>query len=290
MAGRIADHLSAAARRLQAAGVENAAREAAWLLAHVLGTSVSDLRLQADRVPEAGAVARFGALVDRRADREPLQYILGTQDFLGLTLAVTPAVLIPRPDTEVLVRTVAAELERRFPGAPEYRVADIGTGSGCIAAGLCHLLPGVRVTATDVSEAALTLAKANIGQLGFGDRVSLVQGDLYGPLAGITDLHAVVANPPYIDLDEWLTLMPEVRDYEPPPALTPGQDGLAVISRLIHGARSHLIAGGLLALEVGHAQAAAAAALMAARGLRPDVFWDDGGHARCVIGVAAGAG
>lgn len=278
----VQEALSRAAADLARAGVEGAAREAAWLLAHALGTSVSDLRLHPGRPLPPQAEAAFWDLVARRARREPLQYLLGWEELLGLRFAVTPAVLIPRPETEVLVRTLAERVQAAFPGQP-LRLADIGTGSGCIAVGLCHLLPRARVVATDVSAAALAVAAENARRLGVADRVEFRQGDGLAPLVG-EFFHAIASNPPYVAEDELASLDPEVRLYEPRLALTPGPDGLALIRRLVAGAPAHLVPGGFLALEVGYRQAEAVMDLMAAAGLAPAAFPDALGHLRCVIG------
>lgn len=280
----IREALTAAARRLRQAGIELAPQEAAWLLAHALGTSVGQLHLRAAAPLPAAAAAAFAELVARREQRMPVQYILGTQEFMGLTFRVTPAVLIPRADTEVLVQAVAAAVRAAFPAAPALELADIGTGSGCIAVGLCHLLPAARVAAVDIAAAALAVAAENARRLGAGDRVTFHQGDLYAPLAG-RRFHAIASNPPYIAAGELADLQPEVRLHEPHAALTPGPDGLAIIRRLVAGAREHLLPGGLLGLEVGHDQAEATLALMQEHGLHPQAHRDDLGHLRCILGA-----
>ncbi len=273
-----------ATRRLREAGIGSARQEASWLLAHALGITPGELHLQAERTVPAGADTAFTALVDQRACRVPLQYLLGTQEFLGLSFTVTPAVLIPRPDTEVLVQSLAQRLPAAFPHHRDLRVADIGTGSGCVAVGLCHLLPAVQVVAVDLSAEALAVAAANASRLGTSARVAFRHGDLYGPLAG-EQFHAIASNPPYIPAAEMDTLEPEVRLHEPQAALTPGGDGLAVICRLIAGAREHLFPGGLLALEVGRGQAAVVMELLQEQGFRVEAFQDSLGHLRCVHGA-----
>lgn len=287
MPPQVAGALRQAARRLREAGVENAAAEAAWLLAHVLGSSVGQLHLAGERELSAAPAAAFAALVQRRCRREPLQYILGTQEFMGLSLQVTPAVLIPRPETETLVQRLA---ERLPPGAV---VADIGTGSGCIALGLCRVHPTVRVIATDISTAALAVAAENARRAGYAGRVAFRQGDLYEPLAGQAGeplLDGIAANPPYVAASEHGDLMPEVRDWEPRDALCPGPDPLAIIRRLVAGAPARLRPGGWLALEVGAGQAPAVAALYRWAGLTATAYPDRFGVVRCVIGQHTGAG
>lgn len=280
----IREVLAGGARRLRAAGIEMAPQEAAWLLAHALGATLSELHLQGERPVPPEAAAAFASMVEQRARRVPVQYILGSQEFLGLSFKVTPAVLIPRPETEVLVQTLAERLREAFPGATALRLADVGTGSGCIAVGLCHLLPHARAVAVDISAGALAVAAENAARLGVGARVEFRQGDLYAPLAG-ERFHAIASNPPYIAEAELGGLQPEVRLYEPHVALTPGPDGLALIRRLVAGAGEHLVPGGLLALEVGYDQGEAVLALMQEHGLHPRAYRDDLGHLRCAIGA-----
>jgi release factor glutamine methyltransferase len=272
--------LAGAAQRLTRAGVEDADREAAWLLAHVLGTSAGVLRLRGAEPLCREAADAYAALVDRRAGREPLQYVLGTEEFMGMTFQVSPDVLIPRYDTETLVREAAALL--RGP----VRVADIGTGSGAIALGLAALLPEAAVIAVDISAAALAVAAGNAKANGLEGRIQFRQGDLTGPLAG-ERLDAVISNPPYIPEAEWARLMPEVRDFEPRSALTPGADGLLFYRRLAAEAPSLLKAGGFLAVEVGYDQGPAVATLFTDHGLQVTVRQDTAGIDRVVIGRKA---
>ncbi|BDG61781.1 peptide chain release factor N(5)-glutamine methyltransferase [Caldinitratiruptor microaerophilus] len=285
---RVRDALRAASARLAAAGVGDPAREARWLLAHALGVPLSDPALLPDRpLPEEVAGA-FWRAVERRAAREPLAYILGTQEFMGLTLRVTRDVLVPRADTAVLVEAAVEALREAFPGATELRVADVGTGSGCIAVAICRLLPQARVWATDVAPAALAVARENAASVGCAGRVTFLEGDLLDPLPPALRLHAIVSNPPYVAEDEWPGLMPEVREYEPRQALLAGPDGLAVIRRLVAGAPERLEPGGVLALEVGYRQAEAVLALLRARGLEAAARRDPAGHLRAVIGRLTG--
>lgn len=274
--------LAEAARRLEAAGVSNARREAGWMLAHLMGCSAGALRLRAQEDLPPDVAEGFRALVERRTRREPLQYILGTEEFLGLTFRVTPAVLIPRPETEVLVE----EAVRRLRGRGPVRVADIGTGSGAIAVALAHRLPGATVVATDISPEALAVAGENAAANGVS--VEFRQGDLLAPLAG-EQFDAILSNPPYIGEAELEGLMPEVRDWEPRVALTPGEDGLEVHRRLAFGAPALLRPGGFLAVEVGIGQAGQVADLFARAGLVGITrHLDPGGIERVVIGSVAG--
>jgi release factor glutamine methyltransferase len=269
--------LADAGARLSRAGVADAEREAAWLLAHVMGCSAGSLRLRGAETITPEQQQAFGDLVERRAAREPIQYILGTEEFMGMTFNVTPAVLIPRLDTEVLVREVAALL------SGPVRLADIGTGSGAIAVGLAALLPRATVTAVDISAEALAVARTNAAANGVADRILFRQGDLLAPLAG-ERFDAIISNPPYIAEDDWAGLLPEVQQWEPKGALTPGDDALRFYRRLAAESPSLLKPGGLLAVEVGIGQAAAVAALFAVAGFRVTVHRDTGAVDRVVIG------
>jgi release factor glutamine methyltransferase len=283
---------------LKAAGVDDAEREAQWLLAERLGCSVGTLRARRESPLEAADWAVFQEWVERRATREPIQYILGTQEFLGLEFRVTSDVLIPRLDTEVLVEVAAAHLralaakEADVGGAPRpphakdssLRVADIGTGSGAIAIGVAHLVPAAEVVAVDVSPAALAIARLNAERLGVADRVEFRQGDLLAPLAG-ERFAAILSNPPYIPAADMPGLDPEVREFEPHLALTSGGDGLEFYRRLAAGAPGLLEPGGLLAVEVGIGQAKAVTALFKAAGLAVTTHFDTGGIERVVCGT-----
>lgn len=275
--------LAAAAERLAAAGVADAEREAGWLLAHSLGCSAGALRLRAAEALAPDQAGAFEGLLARRAAREPLQYILGSEEFLGLSFRVTPAVLIPRLDTEVLV----LEAVERLAGRGPVRLADIGTGSGAIAVALAHLLPEAAVVAVDLSPEALAVAAENARANGVAGRVEFRQGDLLAPLAG-ERFDAILSNPPYIGEDEMAGLMPEVREYEPHLALTPGADALVIYRRLAAGAPALLKPGGLLGVEVGYRQAADVAAVFRQAGLlEVAVFQDTAGNDRAVFGSKA---
>jgi len=276
----VREALAEAARRLAGADVADADREALWLLAHVLETTAGGLRLRAPEQLSPGAAAVYDTLVARRAAREPLQYILGTEEFMGMTFRVSPAVLIPRFDTEVLVRESAARLHG------SVHVADIGTGSGAIAVGLARLLPQARVVAVDISPEALDVARINAAANRVGDRVEFRLGDLLEPLSR-ERFDALVSNPPYIGEAEWAELMPEVQRYEPRGALTPGSDALLYYRRLAAGAPALLRPGGFLAVEVGYDQAAAVSDLFAQAGLLVSTFADTAGIDRVIMGHLA---
>ena len=229
------------------------------------------LRPDADIDPE-----RLEPFLSRRTNREPLAYILGEREFYGLNFRVTPAVLIPRPETEHLIETVLsfyplreAGEGRRLSGGERQggeRVLDIGTGSGCIAVTLAKFLQGAEVWATDISEAALEIARENAAR--HGVRVAFRLGDLLAPLPTAQRFHVIVSNPPYIAPAQAGTLEPEVRDFEPATALFDvGGDGLSFYRRLAHEAPTRLLPGGWLLVEVGQGQAEAVAALWRVAGL-----------------------
>ena len=256
--------LAEAVARLTAAVLPTARQDAEWLLAAVLGMERFALYLDPAQAVAPAAAERFRALVQRRAGHEPLQHLLGFEDFRGLRLRVTAGVLIPRPETEGLVEW-ALEL---LNGMSAALAADIGTGSGAIACALASARPALRVLATDASPAALAVAADNVRGLGLEDRVRLLAGDLLEPLgtaSGVLDL--IVANLPYLASGVIPTLPREVRDFEPHAALDGGADGLQALRRLVTTAPAALRPGGWLVLEIGEDQAGALASLMAAEGL-----------------------
>ncbi|HWF49234.1 MAG TPA: peptide chain release factor N(5)-glutamine methyltransferase [Solirubrobacteraceae bacterium] len=264
---RAAEPLAAAVARLAAAGSESPRLDAELLLAEALGTTRAGLYVAAPAALEPGASERFEELVARRVQREPAAYILGRKPFRHIELEVDRRVLIPRPETELLVE-VGLELP---PGA---RVADIGTGSGAIALALAHERPDLALTGIDASADALVLARDNARRLGLD--VTFVEGDLL--VGGPYD--AVLANLPYVREGE--ELPPEIARYEPAQALYGGPDGLDVIRRLVGQAAG---AVALIALEVGAGQAEAVASLLG------DAGFDDverrrdlAGHERVVVG------
>ena len=206
--------------------------------------------------------AAYDALVLRRAANEPIQYITGEQEFYGLSLRVTPAVLIPRPETELLVETVLAEVKRAGVKSA-LRILDVGTGSGAIAIALAHNLPSARITAVDLSGAALEIAASNAARHGLTEQIHFIESDLLEELPpdGLP-FDVIVSNPPYVPAADRASLHPQVRDYEPGVALFAGADGLDIYRRLIPQARAALRPNGLLALEIGHGQKEAVTALL----------------------------
>ena len=249
--------------RLRYAGIgpEEADLDARLLAQELLGWDAARYFTSSNEPEPAGFAARYEPLVARREGREPLAYITGRKEFWGLELEVSPAVLIPRPETELIVE---AALER-FPDhhAP-LEAADICTGSGCLAVALARERPGARFVATDVSADALRTARRNANRHGVADRVQLLQADVFdgtgNGAAALFDL--IVSNPPYVPEGDRATLQPEVRDHEPAIALIAGEDGLTIIRRLVEQSAGRLTPGGLLIFEFGLGQADAVRALI----------------------------
>ncbi|MEM7417616.1 MAG: peptide chain release factor N(5)-glutamine methyltransferase [Gemmatimonadota bacterium] len=238
---------------LEQKGVPNARLDAEHLLARVAGVDRLQLYLDFERPLDKAELAAFRPLLKRRAAREPLQYILGSQPFRGLDLDVEPGVLIPRPETEVLVDQVLEWVADDARTAP--RALDIGTGTGAIALSLAAEGPFESVVATDLSIEAIRVAERNRDAAGMGDRIELRCGSLFEPLRDGERFDVVVSNPPYVPEVDAASLEPEVRDWEPGEALFAGADGMGVIRPLIEGAPGYLAPRGLVALEVGRGQA-----------------------------------
>jgi len=260
---------------LAARGVENARLEAEWMLCAVTGMDRVGLYVNFEKPLSDQELTAYRAMVARRGKREPLQHILGTQEFCGLEFEVTPDVLIPRHDTETLVN----EASSRQPAARQ--VLDIGTGSGCIAISLACHLPGASVTATDISPAALEVARGNARR--HNADVEFLAGSLFQPVVG-RRFDLIVSNPPYIPSADIEGLEPEVRDHDPRTALDGGGDGLDIYRSLIPAATEHLNPGGWLLVEVGIGQAQAVAQLfrLADGYEEPVVVMDSGGIERVV--------
>ena len=254
---RLLDILENTSRFFASKGLENARLQAELLLAAVLGVKRLDLYLQFERPLHTSEVDHYREYVRQRLQRVPVQYITGVAAFRHLELTVTPAVLIPRPETEVLV-DVALEL------LPEGgRVLDLCCGSGAVALSLAQEAAAAEVVAADVSAAALEVAKANGQRCGLAERVEWHCGDLFAPLRGTEPFDLVAANPPYVRRGDLAQLAPEVRDYEPHLALDGGEDGLAYYRRIAQEAADFIRPGGYLLLEVGDGQSAAVEALLA---------------------------
>jgi len=253
--------------------------EARMLLEQVLGKTHAWLIAHADETPGAGAEAAFVALVERRRQGEPIAYILGKREFYGLDFEVTRAVLIPRPETELLVELALA----RIAADAVVRVLDLGTGSGAIAVALAKERPQARVTAVDVDYAALAVARANASRHGVG--VRFFCGDWFGPLSG-ERFDLIVANPPYVAAADPHLALGDVR-FEPQRALLGGADGLDCIRAIVAGAAAHLRPGACLLFEHGYDQAEACRALLEAQSFCAVQTWPDlAGIPRVSGGVA----
>jgi len=240
------------AQRLGEAAIAEPRREAGSLLAHVLGRDRSFIIAHANDQLTDEASAAFGSLIDRRAAGEPLQYLTGHQEFFKLDFGVAPAVLIPRPETELVVE-IALELLR---DDPEPYIADIGTGSGCIAISILHELSVARAVATDISPDALQMAQRNAERHGVADRLALLESDCFSALDTNRRFALIASNPPYVSDDQMTDLQREVR-HEPRAALAGGPDGLSIIRRLLLEARPFLRSSGHFVFEVGFEQSAA---------------------------------
>ena len=254
MPAKAGEALQTARARL-AATCKNPRRDADLLLAHVLGCDQTALLTHPERMLSIEESEQFARLVERRLAAEPMQYLTGEQEFFGLRFEVSPAVLIPRPETEHLVETVL----QRFKREDAVRIVDVGTGSGAIAVALGHALPHSRVTAVDLFPAALEVARRNAERHGVIHRLTLLTSDLLAAV-GSADFDAVVANPPYIAAEE--VLEPQVANYEPHSALYAGPTGLEIYERLIPQAARVLKPGGWLMLEIGYGQSPAVRNLM----------------------------
>ncbi|MEM6334257.1 MAG: peptide chain release factor N(5)-glutamine methyltransferase [Planctomycetota bacterium] len=251
------------AEHLERKGVDQPRLSAEMLLAHVLGVERLGLYTEADRPASELERAAFRELVERAAEHEPVDYLVGRSPFFSLMFEVTRATLIPRPSTETLVEHVLQHA-RRTPGFNDPVIADVGTGSGAIAVSLAKHLAGARVIATDVSEEALEVAKRNAEAHGVGDRVEFRRGDLLEAL-GRDRVDYLVSNPPYIPDDEWGEVDRNVKEYEPESALRGGADGMLFVRPLIEGAAGALNTPGHVAIELAAARAGEAKGLAEAQ-------------------------
>ena len=245
----IATAILEASQVLRKARVSEARREAGSLLAHVIEKDRTFLISHAEDPIEEREVEVFREFVKRRASGEPLQYITGRQDFYGREFQVSPAVLIPRPETELLVESTLSLMTEKAT------VCDVGTGSGCIAITLLCERPEVQCVAIDISDPALNIARQNAQILGVTDRITFVRSDCFDELtADIPLFDVIVSNPPYVSADAISSLQREVKDHEPMVALSPGTDGLSIIRRLLNQACGFLRKDGFMLLEIGFDQ------------------------------------
>ena len=235
-------------------GVDNPRLDAEVLLSHILCRDRLYLYVHYDQPLSVEELAAFRECVRKRAARVPVAYITGEKEFFGLTFSVSPAVLVPRPETELLVETVV----KRLAGNPAPRIVDLGTGSGAITVSVLTQLPQATAVAVDISAAALAVAQTNAKRHAVAERVEWKQGDFWQPVSGLFD--AIVSNPPYIPAADVRTLAPEVQN-EPVLALDGGLDGLDYYRRLLSDGDAYLAPGGFIAIEIGINQAAAIGSL-----------------------------
>lgn len=279
----------AVAEQLAGTGVPVPDDEARWLLEEVSGLEGAELVVAGDDAATNQERAQLSALVQRRLAGEPIQYVLGSWSFRGIDLFLDPRVLIPRPETEIVVEAALADMAERgirrgssdrwTAATTTYHVADLGTGSGAIALALAAELPDAEVWATDSDADALTVARANVSGSGApGGRVRLAQGSWFDALPDRLrgSLRLVVSNPPYVATGEWEALDPSVRDHEPRQALVSGSGGLDDLRTILSGARDWLEPGGTLVLEIGEGQGAAVTTVAGETGfenveIRPDL-------------------
>jgi release factor glutamine methyltransferase len=260
----VGDALRLATRRLAAAGVPDPAWDAELLLRHVLQWDRAALLSREAKDLTADQEGRFFALVAEREGRRPLQHLAGTQAFYGRDFLVTSDVLIPRPETELLVETALALLS----GQAAPVIVDVGTGTGCIALTLAAEIPSADVHGVDISHAALDVCRDNARRLGVESRVRLYHGDLVAPVEFLAEsVHLVVSNPPYVHPSDIPGLAPEVRDHEPRLALVPDPDAAGLYRRLAAGARRLLHPGGVLLVEIGRGMADEVTAITNGEGL-----------------------
>jgi release factor glutamine methyltransferase len=267
----VGEALREGARRLLAAGVEVAPEDASLLLRSVLAWDLAALLTFPERPLCPAEEATYLALVGERAKRKPVQHLVGSQAFWHHEFRVGPEVLIPRPETELLVEAALARLE----GRESPVVADVGTGSGCIALSLALARQDLRVHAVDLSPGALQLARENARFLAVGDRVVFHEGDLLAPLASLGPFDLVASNPPYVSEEEIETLAPEVRLFEPRLALVAPGDRASVYRRLVPQAATVLREGGDLLLEVGAGMADEVVALLPPAGFQAEEVLKD---------------
>jgi len=261
-------------------GIDKPLLDAQVLLSHALSVSRTQLVIDAKKPLAPDELARFREMVRRRRAREPVAYLLGVREFYGRPFRVDKRVLVPRPDTETLVDVALARTEAR---SLSMRALDLCTGSGCVAITLARQRPTARVHATDISDEALAVARDNALRLD-AYNVSFARGDLFEAVpASLAPFDVITANPPYIASGEIDTLDKDVRDFEPRLALDGGNDGLAVVRRIVDGAPGLLDAGGTLAVEVGAGEADATALLFESRGFRRVAITRDYGKIERVI-------
>ena len=256
--------LSQAVALLEKSAVPSPRLTAEVLLMHAAHCDRAHLYAHGERELTEVEWIHYGLYLRERLDGKPTQYITGHQEFWGLDFLVNPSVLIPRPETELVVETAVALARKHFPHDTRLNIADVGTGSGCIAVALAKELPHARIYAVDQSAQALETARKNAARLGVQQQIVLLESDLLAVCSGddLPPFQIVVSNPPYVSRDDQTTLMREVRDHEPSQALFAGESGADVYARLIPQAARALLPGGFLVLELGHDSQEMVAALL----------------------------
>ncbi|MFM8634918.1 MAG: peptide chain release factor N(5)-glutamine methyltransferase [Planctomycetia bacterium] len=250
---------------LTARGSDSPRLDAEVLLAHVRGCQRIELYTAFDTPVVEPQRSQFRGLVKRRGDGEPVAYLVGMREFFSLPFRVSPAVLVPRPETEgLVVRVIDLAKQMAAQGVASPRIIDVGTGSGAIAIAVARHLPSASITATDISAAALEVARDNAARLGVADRVTFAECDLLDDPAAAGPWHIIVSNPPYVREDEFAALPRDVRDHEPRGALVAGPTGVETVARLASAAASLLAPGGWLLVEIGPGVVSAAESALAA--------------------------
>ncbi len=281
----IIETINRSASQLSSVGITTGRLDAELLLCHTLGKDRAWLLAHIREAVDEQHRELFKQAVDRRALREPLQYIVGKQEFWGLDFMVTQDVLIPRPETELIIETALTLVPNKDA---RFTILDLCTGSGCIAVSLAKELASARIFASDKSEKALDVARENARRNGVADRVRFLEGDLFGSLEEL-DLRGrvdiMVSNPPYVPSEEYSELQPEVRDHEPRMALLAGQNGTEVHQRIIDEAPEFLRSEGALIMEMGMGQAEALVQMIRENSTfnKPDVLKDLAGIERVVV-------
>lgn len=266
----ISRQLSIATEQLEKAGIENARLDAEVLLAYVLNSRRLALYVQIAKVLTAEQITRYKNLIKRRAERIPVAYLTGHKEFMGLNFAVTPDVLIPRPDTEVLAQGVIEHLQEFNRN---LKLADLGVGSGAICVSILKYVENITAAAVDISKHALEIAKFNAQKFNVDDRIKFYEGNLFEPLEGqIFDV--IVSNPPYVATEEFKNLQPEIEE-EPKSALDGGSDGLNFYRKIIEAAPKFLTDDGFLAMEIGYKQSDAVQNLLRENNFKYIQVWKD---------------
>ena len=283
VAGEPLDALLRRTRRtLAAARIADAALDARLIVEHVTSTDRMDLIRDPDRGVSPEDVRAVDAMLARRVAGEPVHRILGHREFYGLTLALSPDTLEPRPDTETLVDLVLPRLRAIVAERGTCRILDLGTGTGAIALALLSQIPQARAVAGDIAPGAIATARRNAETTGLSDRFEAVQSDWFDTISGRFD--AILSNPPYITLREYADLASEVKDHDPARALLAGADGLDAYRVIAAGAAQHLESGGFVGLEIGASQQAGVTAIFEAAGfVRLDAAKDLGGRDRALV-------